>query len=279
MKSKSKRRYPVDQYPIYSDTFDRKRVNSPILNSKSTVDIHTVLLDKRNIEGLILEKRGNDEGRHYKPGERAKLAALPSIEAELKELEKAYKRASQKSVNEGRPPLEDWPPELLKKKHRREAEFDVITEEVEALENALKEFVDEQQKTDDNLMLKYGPAGSGNLRNGFLVRIDGQRVEPNENGVLIIDDDCSPYDGLSSVDYYTLVVKPWNKAKLRFDNERYKIFRGDVKNPEYRAAWKKRLEELHNKYPDWQDLFVKLLPGKPAMPIYPKNCKNHKGSA
>jgi hypothetical protein len=109
------------------------RVNSNILNTGDRIHLHSILMDQRNLKGLIAEYKGNDGGMYFLPGEQAKQAYIPAVEDALKGIDIKFKKENQQIVNSGRPPLEGLPPHLTEKKHKLEAELDVLREELECL--------------------------------------------------------------------------------------------------------------------------------------------------
>ncbi len=273
-----KRRYPdSNETQSYHIHFNRRRDFSDIL-TPGNIDLHSVPNDRRNVESLIIEKVGNGDGRYNLPGQKSRLAALPSIEKELGDLEEKFQKSRQKSINEGRMPFEKYPIELQNKKHRLEAEQDVIESELIILRQILSRFTDEEDDRKRKLMLRYGPYGNGQLKGGFLSEIDRQRVEPNEDGVLIITEKSSPYRGMRSIDYYALVCKPWRKASAKLKKEMLKITNGRKGNQlseVERQQVSSRRDELFEQFPEWENLFVKMMPDRPRMPRWPARCIDH----
>jgi hypothetical protein len=169
-------------------------MSSQILINQNNISIHSVLFDHENIKSALLERQGNEEGLYYLPGQMAQRAYLPAIQDELEELNADFERASQQSVNEGKSPLapDEWPEHLLERKLKLEATHDVLVAECEVLQEALNKYIDQEKERSDDLMLKYGPLGSGQLRDGFLIELDGQHVKPDSEGILRITDERSP---------------------------------------------------------------------------------------
>ena len=63
---------------------------------------------------------------------------------------------------------------------------------------------------EDSKLLRYGPVGTGRIGEGnVLCILDGQTVKPNSEGILAIDDDRSPYNGMTVADYKAHLVLPW----------------------------------------------------------------------
>ena len=114
-------------------------------------------------------------------------------------------------------------------------------------------------------------------KGGYCVEWDGQRVEPNEDGVLIISDTRSPYNGLSSADYYVL-SKKWKRATSKLNNAKIKLtheLHAQGKSAEFDKRWKALRKKIIEKNEGYDKLFALKLPGKPAMPKWPEGCVNH----
>lgn len=93
-----------------------------------------------------------------------------------------------------------------------------------------------------SVVLPYGLLGKGLMQDGRIFEIDGQHVS-KFNGINIIDDTRSPYDGMSLEDY----------QKLSF-------------------TWKKEVCIIKN---GMRVIITKSIP-KNELPEYPKNIKNYK---
>jgi hypothetical protein len=51
------------------------------------------------------------------------------------------------------------------------------------------------------------------------VELDGQRIEPDAYGFMVIADPRSPFDGMKCCDYIDFVVKPWGLERDRMMRE------------------------------------------------------------
>ncbi len=273
----SKRRYPVDKYPIYSEAFDRRRVNSSILNPSKIVDIHTQFNDRNALEYLKLQIEGDEEGTYNRPGQLAGLAYIPAQQRVMAAVDEKYEEFKQQIINAGRYPPTVMPPNLRKEQLQAEAVLDVLTEELEVISKMLDEWSEEEILKDDHLMLKYGPRGGGQLRHGFLVEVDHQKVAPNRAGLQVITDERSPYHGMASADYFASVVKPWTKISNKLKNEETKLTHKlyeQGRRDEVKVEWKKRKAELFELL-QLKPLFSLKLAGKPRMPSWPKGVKHY----
>ena len=95
------------------------------------------------------------------------------------------------------------------------ASADVTAEEVDKLQGLVDKFTRKKQVAEAVSVLKYGPCGVGKIGKGILSVLDGQDVKVNDDGLLVISDDRSPYDGMAVEDYKKHVVLPWLAAHKR----------------------------------------------------------------
>jgi hypothetical protein len=206
-----------DKYPVYYDEFDRLQSASKIISSGAEVitNLGSILWDERNTRSELLEIQGNEEGKYLK-GDLTYDASIPLVKQELNDIEKQFNNFIKQRLNEGKKKPE-WPPELLDKKYRTEAKLDCYLYEVDMLQAKIKKYEDAKQVVSDSQVLAQGPKGTSKLLNGEIVELDGQKVSKlfvDDEYLFIIDDNRSPYDGMSTIDYYSLVVLPWSIARF-----------------------------------------------------------------
>lgn len=110
-----------------------------------------------------------------------------------------------------------------------------------------------------HLLLCDGPIGKGVLKDSILVELDGQNISLNKK-LLIINDERSPYHGMSAADYYSKIVKPWVKA-----NKKLK---------EKTEIEKEKMMEINS---EWKFLFVITVPPYEyrLIPSWPEGIINH----
>jgi hypothetical protein len=149
------------------------------------------------------------------PGDKAgQKGFVPSKQARLKnqlrELGKEFEKYVRQRVAEGEKPPTAWPPHLEDKKLELEAKIQITSEEIEKLKELITT-VEERQKTARPSLISGNPMywGTGRLQDGQLVEIAGWRVAMDETkGVLCIQDETSPYNGLEVHRFKALVVNP-----------------------------------------------------------------------
>lgn len=277
----SKRKYlPIGMEPAYDDLFDRLRVHSVILNKNVRArDLRygmMALNDVYVLKSLLLEWYGGDGGEYLK-GDNTVIARIPECEQALKNNAEKFEVYKQQRINSGHNVPEETI-ELHTERVKLEAMMDVLREEVQEIEKWLEKAREPIKAQENLMMLKYGPAGRGSLRDGVVNVLDGQHCGQTAKGLLVIDDTRSPYHGMLVADYREQVVKAWSMARNRLNRERDKITKGAhirYQSDEVKAAWQEREAELMVENPGWKALFSLKLDGKPLMPEWPKGIKNH----
>lgn len=265
----SKRRYDIKNAPKemvenYHDHFDKLRVGSELLNSyKGVPNVHTKLWDKKTLELELADKREQ----------------LLELHKRLEDITKDFQYYQRQVVMQGFREPTALPPELLKRKYRLEATYDICLEEIAWLEDKIKNYTETTSNELDRRVLARGLSGGGKLHNGMLAEIFGMKVSKNAEGVLIVDQPNCYLDGMAAVDLRDL-SKRWCKARFRLDKEkRQTIQRFHAKGydaKEIEAEWKTRHDQLFAEHPEWRDLFVVQLPNRPKMPKWPDGIKNYK---
>lgn len=212
-------------FPLYDSYCDGFLMESVILNggNDKRITVNTIFWDKENCRKVLQEYRGDEQGLWKRRGEET-IAHIPNAKYELAQVEKAFVRYQTNRVNLGYAKSDEYPFELLDKKLYWEARLDVMDAEVEALEKKIASFVEKVEETDDSKVLAYGLQGSGkcwgstapsrNLTRVMKI-IDGQNVYLTGDGLLIIKDSRSPYNGMALVDYRALCVQWQSDRKVQ----------------------------------------------------------------
>ena len=197
------------KYRIYHDHFDNCRISSPILTPGERIDIHTTIMDQAGMQGLLVERIGDEEGNYLRNGH-FYIALIPGIERSLEAVENNYQKYLKDLKDQGRRPVEMYNTSFWEQKLKALAGLDVTLEEVELLEERLKAIADQVQEQDNDNMLKYGPVGNS-LNWGTrsptpnqIKTMDGQSCD-YIGDFLCITDPRSPYKGMSVADYRDLV--------------------------------------------------------------------------
>lgn len=184
--------------PLYDQWFDTFRMKSKILKGESTISSN--LNEKQGLQIQLDILVGTKDGKYYYgEGKYFKTAVIHAVETELDVLQIEFLNYQQTQINQGFRKPETWPANLKEQKLKLEARLDVYNEEVAWLERAIARWVDEKEESRD--VLNRGCVQSGRLYGGVLVELDGQRIGISKKGVLYVDDNQSPYDGMSVVDY------------------------------------------------------------------------------
>jgi len=151
---------------------------------------------------------------------------IPTAQQRIEEAEQEWNRHREQQRNTGRE-CNEMPPEIKDRYDEATASHEVCLLEkqtvIERLEN-LQEPEDHARKAQ---VLKYGPIGSGTLRRGVLIEIDGQNVS-QEADELIIDEPESPYHGMAVTDYRAMARK-WTRERREKYNELLTKYRKEVK--------------------------------------------------
>lgn len=209
----------IGKYSVYHEWFDRLKLQSPVLNPHGGANIHSLNFnDREGIKSCLLQWKGQEGqgGRWFYPdGNEWRFSHLKSATEDIKELQEEFGVLKQMRVNEGKRAPKDMPKEMCDRLLMAEAALDICQEEIEFLEKKLLTFTDRDKKESEYALLKRGPEGAGKLRNGVLIRVDGQTVKPDSKGVLRICDERSPYHGMMTADYFELIVRPWKGATIK----------------------------------------------------------------
>ncbi|MBE0654677.1 MAG: hypothetical protein IH594_12810, partial [Bacteroidales bacterium] len=162
----------------------------------------TILWTKKNTENTILE---------------LETEVIPKRKENLQAIEDRFTSYKVNRKRQGFDRTEEYPPKLLEERCRAEARIDVANRELEYLKDKLdKFFTQPEQDLEESRILEFGPRGAGQLRNGVLCEIDGQKVTPikvDDEEILVISSPKSKYFGLSIPDYRKHIMQPWSTAR------------------------------------------------------------------
>lgn len=192
----SRRRFRIGLHEIYDRRFDARKRGSQILNPMGN-----------QVSWLVFEM-GDEHGLRSVLAEwKGKLARAENAVAECDE---RFEQLKALRANTGRavPTQRD---------HQAELEFmdslaaaDITGEEVDKLEAMLAKITATRLAAEASKVLRCGPCGTGKIGPGnVLVLLDGQTIKVNADGILVIDQPDSPYNGMLVSDYKTHLVRPW----------------------------------------------------------------------
>ena len=221
------KRYKTGTYEVYDNKYISLKNSSPIIgNTIKGISHATILYDENNLEGVKLELIGQPnsgkEGKaEYHKGEYVRagqtyMAKIPMLKQLLREWNLMWQSQQIQAQEQGKPvpTFDEVPANMLEKKLILEAQIDVAAEELNAINLKLKEYADKVEEADSRDVLKFGLQMSGTLRDSVLSSIDYQKVS-KINGVLVIDDERSPYHGLSVISYRELAVEWQESMRVR----------------------------------------------------------------
>ncbi len=270
-KASTWRRYPAGKHEAYDKVYMRERARSHILNAGRRTVWDVCKYD--NLQGLkneLWHYIGNEDGtlgevnlhvgsvkldETYRPE-----AIIPAMLHKLIEINKGRKEYREKEKKGLSVSFGQWN-ELERKRLEAEALIDVCGAEAEWLEKEILKFESKKQVVDDKNILKHGPQFS---RWGDPPKeVDGQKVGmAGDEGLefYIIDDERSPYNGMSLKDYKDMALE-WLKSER-------------VKTDQLRQQ---RDEEIKQK--GHSNIYVPMGPynvSKEDLPPWPEDVVNHK---
>jgi len=197
----------------YRTALGRYRLQSPILNPQG-FGVDGVALQmsyKTGLKNLLVELEGQEDGRWLNQmyGGRWFDCKLRTANLAVEAIEQEFERVKAEATRNGHSVPTEMPEEMLERYHEALAKLDCVKEEIDKLRDALAKIEAREAIEDNDLVLKDGAIGTGKLLDGILSRIDGQKVSINDDNVLVIRDERSPYNGMRVVDYREHIVKPY----------------------------------------------------------------------
>jgi hypothetical protein len=217
--------YPIGKYPVYDHSINHLRLTSKILAGVNgfSGDISSL----SGCRALLAELVGNLEdqpGMYFQSdGRKLKMALLPYLDQELKQLEQRWADHRQSRINEGGKSLEDklecWPKDMQDSRLKLESRIAVTQEEIQALKKRIAGFEKRIAEEKDRLILRYGCQGSQHFgKDGIVKDIDGQDVSVL-NGFATITSESSPYYLMKLSDYKEFVIKEFRLQRKRIEEE------------------------------------------------------------
>lgn len=254
--------YKTGLYPLFDEKYVEFKNQSEILsNFNQVISAHTILWDRKNMESVLRELRGNEEGKFFNDGVLID-AKIPRYKLELKELEEDWQEYKEEKMNQGYPEPTDMPANMLHGKLIFEAKLCILEEEANKLEERIKQtYLDPIEVKSEDEVLKWGLQCNGSLTDGILSEMDGQLVEKNEEGILIIVDKRSPYQGMSIPDYRKL-SEQWKADEKIRDQKEYESIKQSARDrglpiPGGYSSYGRRV--FQNELPSWPDGVVNHL--------------------
>ncbi|XWN36274.1 MAG: hypothetical protein ROO71_09960 [Balneola sp.] len=277
--SDGKPRYPDNKYQLYHQIYKKLVNNSIILNDKKRAnDLYnsTALYGIGECEGTLLELVGSRDGYYLRSNNWYK-ALIPIAKQTLKEVHKEFKRWQIEQVKKGysleRP--KEWQKELLEKRLKAEALYDVRLLEKKAIENRIKELKLKQEKERSKEILPNGTQGRIGYSGNRIIEVDKQKVSYS-NGIPFIDESQSPYNGMPIV-YYRDMCEQW-KIDVGITAEQLRKKRDEIYASDRKKAYKEgkeppvvKLPVSGRSLPVWME---RLGITKSDYPKWPKNAKH-----
>lgn len=227
------RRYTKGKHPVYDQVFAFNKQDSLILNPERRANDHywswLQTDDMASVQKALRVWKGDENGEYFKDGI-PYGAVIPLLRREIADLRDKVNDTKQRLQNEGFPP--DQVAKHLQPDHEKllekEAAMDVARNEVVQIVQWIDDIKKKQEKQREiREVLPYGPRRSRSLKDGVLSEIDGQRVS-KINGVLLIDDPKSPYDGMSIDDYHKL-AEAWSKQRRQAERNKLKAMQDEAR--------------------------------------------------
>lgn len=229
---------PIDKYVTYNEAVTRLMVQSEILNQGSMFpNSRMSFFDREGILSKLLEIAGDGTGHYMKNGQ-SLMASIPTVQLQLKEIEKQFDEYKKMKVNQGYDPVTTMPINMLDKYYFLKAKITVLMEEESTLRKWEKSYTDEKQKEDDSKVLAWGLRGFGRshgtrtsdpkLRD-VLAEIDGQKCTLSPEGILYIDDPRTPYNFMY-VSSFRKLCKEWQAQRCKEEEEAFKLFQEQCRN-------------------------------------------------
>lgn len=192
----SRRRFRIGVHEIYDRRFDSRKSGSQILNPMGNQVSWAVfeMADEHGVTALLAD---------YK-------TKLKRAESAVGACDVQFKQSRVMRANAGRAVPKERDDKTQAAYMDSLAALDVTGEEVDRLEALLKKFTEKRVAVEASKVLRYGPVGTGkNGPDNVLAVLDGQTLNFNADGILVIADARSPYNGMAVVDYRKYVVLPW----------------------------------------------------------------------
>lgn len=225
-----KRRFPTGKNEYYDQQYMRLKNESQVLAGPSFVgSVHNQIFDESGLlayknmltgEGTSEKEQDEDEEAAVEIGSAIPFTGkIPRVKRQLREFDKKVRSMQIDDVLQGkevRAPKQ-MPVKLLEEQLLLFARLDIYLLELEKVTEKLDALKEVEQVADDHMVLAYGLICTGQLFNSQLNEIDSQTVEKYQ-GILIIKDERSPYNGMSVVDYRQL-AKDWQEERAELDRK------------------------------------------------------------
>lgn len=257
-RNKVGRRYTAGDNKFYDDIYNRKRMDSHILNSGNRGLYNGIdTAGEQNMRATLYEYIGDEKGVMQDREGYNEPALIPALKQQLHGVYLKWEKYKKNRVKKGFKEPAEWPRELENERFRFEALVDIAEAEADWLRRHVQEIEKERSNEDARNVLKHGPECS--CIGDPAREIDGQKVG-HSGRVLIIDDKRSPYDGISLADYREM-GKAWMKERSKKATEQRK-----AREEEIQKTGKSDIIVINN---------LRSVP-KASLPPWPEGVKNYK---
>lgn len=228
-----KRLYSRKESEIYANECDRLLVNSRFLNSQSGTfpGPNTLFGDESSLRFYLLELVGDKDGYYLRSGER-RIAKKPYLEMKLAMVDEQFQIYQELKKETGFEKPTEMPEQMMEEFYLLKARWTVTNAEEAEIRKRLTVFENQKKVQDDSAVLVHGLRGFAKAHGtkatnpqliNRLAIIDGQKVEMASDGLLIIKDDRSPYDGMLVSDYRKLCYEWQLQEQLKEIEEFQKL--------------------------------------------------------
>ncbi|RNC84465.1 MAG: hypothetical protein ED557_05650 [Balneola sp.] len=209
-------RYVNGKYPNYDRTYNHLKENSVIFNEelRSKRESHSaVMTGIGECRNALAEWEGNSQG-YYVVYDRRYEALLPIAKKGVLAVVNEFNIWRNQQVKNGYAieTPSTWPKDLLDRKLKAEALLDIRYAEIKALKDRIEALIQEKEKKKKQGILPNGPQGRTTQANENepITAMDGQGVSYSDQGIPFINEESSPYHGMS-VFHYRQMCKEWRK--------------------------------------------------------------------
>lgn len=151
---------------------------------------------------------GFDNGKIQRKKNEYILAKLPALKKELETFDREFEREQKRALQMGGEPVEVMSSELQEKKAEVVAQIQVCEDEVKWLKEKLEEAKSINEIVDRKPILPRQQWAQSQLKDDVMIHVGGHETKINEDGILYISDNRSPYRGMLVHQFRSKIVNP-----------------------------------------------------------------------
>jgi hypothetical protein len=214
-----KRLHVKGEQPLFDKEYERLYKKSEILNgTELSMSVNTV--DATGLWSIKNRLVGDQDGNFKDAFRDSHKATIPALEAEIKGLEVEAQAYQERRIAQGYRPCSEWPSALMEKLLMAEARLSIANCELDIIEKKMAAIQEKQEEQDDSKCLQFGLKGSGRLRDGQLVEMDGCRVIKVQGRYIFAN---GLYKGLQISDFRDLMEKYQTEKRLDAKEKLHKL--------------------------------------------------------